>query len=99
MAKKEKIDVVGRIDEAIIEALNDQKDCGVICKEYDMIGENIERLAKAKAEIEANNRKKLSPDTVLTVGAYLGATLLVLHYEELHCFTSKAIQFMMKPKL
>lgn len=99
MAKKKKENVVSHIDEAIVLALEDQKELNAYCDEYETISKNVERLAKAKAEIEANNRKKLSPDTILTVGAYLGATLLVLNYEELHCFTSKAMQFMLKPKL
>lgn len=99
MAKKKKVDVVSHIDEAIVLALEDQNELNAYCEEYETISKNIERLAKAKAEIEANQRKKLSPDTVLTVGAYIGATLLVLNYEEIHCFTSKAMQFMLKPKL
>lgn len=99
MAKKNKNVVVSHIDEAIVKALEKQSKLEPGSKEYEAVSNHIERLAKAKAEIEANGRKKLSPDTILTVAAYLGATVLVLHFEEFHCFTSKAMQFMMKPKL
>ncbi len=96
MAKKVKL--VDAIDERILELLEEQKKYEPTEDKSKAIGFEIERLTKARSELE-RNRAKLSPDTILTCLVSLGSTMLVLHYEELHCVTTKAFQFMLKPKL
>jgi hypothetical protein len=67
-------------------------------KEYTAMSKNIVELHKAKYAIPAE-KSKLSPDVVLTVAANLAGILLILNYEQVHAATSKAMGFILKPRV
>lgn len=64
-------------------------------KEYDSILSQIERLHKLMLK---DNERRVSPDTLVTVGANLLGIVLILNHERLHVVGSKALSFVMKTK-
>jgi hypothetical protein len=65
--------------------------------EYVAILDQIERLYKLKSR--ETETSKISPDVLVTVAANLAGILLILNHERLHVVTSKALSFVVKPKL
>jgi hypothetical protein len=52
-------------------------------------------LYKIRSE---NQGDRVSRDTILTVSANLIGIILILHYEQMHVMTSKALSFVMKAR-
>lgn len=65
--------------------------------EFTTAVENIEKLH----QMLSSDRKKfkVSPDTLLTVGANIAGIVMILGYERLHVVSSKALGFVLKTKI
>lgn len=79
------------IDELMIEMQGLRADT----EEYDTYLKRLERLYKLK---DADRPKRVSPDTILVVGANLTGIAMILAYEHAHVVTSKALGFIMKAR-
>lgn len=64
------------------------------CDDYAKIVANIQKLE----EVKAKKHTKLNADTVLTTLSSLVSVFAVLNFEKLGVLTSKAIQFIKRPK-
>lgn len=85
-----------KLDQAIDDALFTLMSHPATSEEYATIVERVAKLHKLK-EIESPQR--VSPDTLLTVGANLAGIMMIIHHERLNVVTSKALSFVMKPKV
>lgn len=85
-----------KLDQAIDDALFTLLSHHPTSDEYATIVERVAKLHKLK-EIESPQR--VSPDTLLTVGANLAGIMMIIHHERLNVVTSKALSFVMKPKV
>lgn len=65
--------------------------------EYDDVLKQIERLYKLKSHDRETSR--ISPDTLLVVAGNLAGILIIVSYEHLHPFASKAAGFVLKSKI
>lgn len=65
-------------------------------EEYCTMVSNLETLHKMKA---LEPKKKLSPDTILTVAANVIGIILILKFEETGIITSKALGFLSKGRV
>lgn len=63
--------------------------------EYAKLVDQLSKLYKLK---EIDSKKRVSPDTVATVGANIVGILLILNYERLNVVATKAIGFVAKLK-
>lgn len=59
---------------------------------------HLERLHRIKAE-EAQNHRGIDPNTVVTALANLLGIGIIVGYERVHVVTTKALAFVLKPKL
>jgi hypothetical protein len=66
--------------------------------EYNKVLDQIERLHKLKSR-ESEGKMRVSPDTLIIVGANLLGIVLILNYEKLDIVTSKALGFVGKSKI
>lgn len=59
-----------------------------------------QKILNQLTQLKEMNEKKFpfSPDAVLAVGANLVTVLLVLHYEQIHVVSTKALNFLQKLK-
>lgn len=68
-------------------------------EEYKKAVENLKVLTEAKATYETETKAKLNPNSVLAVGGNLLGIGMVLGYERLHIIASKALSFIIRPKI
>ena len=64
--------------------------------EYKNITENLDRLYKAKGNI---NDRKISPDTIAVIAGNLIGIALIIWHEEANSITSKALGFVIKGRV
>lgn len=87
-----------KIDNVINDQL-DQLECSARCSEEEEKAiENLERLASVKVQVEGQ-KQKINPNTILSAVVTVGTALLMLNYEKLNVITSKALNFLPKPRL
>ena len=75
--------------------------------QYGRIADNAKKLAEIEAikrgDGEKENRKrerKIDPNTVLTVGGYIAGMVLIMLFEsDGNVITTRALQFLPKPKM
>lgn len=67
-------------------------------EEYAAILEKIERLFKLQAP-KTEPRKPISPDALISAAASLAGIVLVINAEHVGVITSKALGFIVKPKI
>jgi hypothetical protein len=61
---------------------------------------NVKTLCEANAALKAANKPNtVSADTIVTVAGSLAGILAVLSYEHVNVVTSKAMSFIIKPKI
>lgn len=65
---------------------------------YNALLDRLERLYKLKLNQESE-KKTVSPDALVAAAASIGGIVLILSYEHANVITSKAMQFVFKPKL
>ena len=58
----------------------------------------LEETDRQLTRLEAENKMRLNPNSVLQAGTNLAGILLILNYEQLHAATSKAFGFIGKSK-
>lgn len=83
-------------DQEIENVLTQLKNIPANTEEYATAVKNLETLCKAST---SRQERKLSADTIVTVVANLLGIGLVLGYEQSHVVTSKALSFIVKPRL
>lgn len=83
------------LEKAIDEAIASMRVLPPTSDEYATIMERVQRLHKLK---EIESPKRVSPDTMLLVGANLVGILLIIRHEEVNVVTSKALSFVMKAR-
>lgn len=64
----------------------------------DEFAKTVDQLSKLM-KIHAEGTDRISKDVLLTVGANLLGILLILNFEHARVVTSKAVGFIMKPKV
>lgn len=64
--------------------------------EYKTIGDNLEKLYKAKGE---SDKLKVKPDTIILVVGNLLGIVLILGYEQTNIITSKALNLVIKGRV
>lgn len=92
MAKKKS----SMIDEEIEEVLFKMRGMKPESDAYTAAAKNLETLYKARSY---KNENRVSPDTIAIVVANILGILLTLNYEHIHIVSSKAINFILKPKI
>lgn len=83
------------IDEAIERILNRMQYVEVDSEEY---GTMVSRLDKLYA-MKNTNRNRVSKDAIWTIGANILGIILILGHERANVVTSKALSFIVKPKI
>jgi hypothetical protein len=86
------------LDDAIERLLSEMNSTDPISDEYGKLVERLDKLHKMKVA-EKDNRKRVSADTIVTVGANLAGIVLILGFERAHIVTSKALGFVLKSKV
>jgi hypothetical protein len=86
------------LEDAIDNLLSEMKSTDPISDEYGKLVERLDKLHKMKVA-EKDNRKRVSADTIVTVGANLAGIVLILGFERAHIVTSKALGFVLKSKV
>jgi len=81
------------LQKAIDEAIASMRVLPPTSDEYATIMERVTKLQKLK---EIESPKRISPDTMLTVGANIIGIWMILHHEQLNVVTSKALPFVKK---
>ena len=92
---KSKNDNSLEINEAIERILNQMQYVEVDSEEY---GTMVSRLDKLYAMKNAS-KNQLSKDAIWTIGANILGIILILGHERAHVVTSKALSFIVKPKI
>lgn len=87
---------LSKLDVAIADVLSDMRGFTSDADEYSAM---VEQLVKLHALKEAETPKKLDKDTILIVAGNLVGIAMILSFEKTHVITTKAIQFMLKPKM
>lgn len=64
-------------------------------EEYCKMTDQLLKLHSMKA---VDKSRRVSPDTIVTVGANVLGIILILHYEQVHVLTSKALQFVIRAR-
>lgn len=82
------------IDDALLELATTKPNT----QEYDAILAKIERLYKLRAP-EKEARKPISPDALISAAASLAGIAMVIHHEQVGAITTKALGFIVKPKI
>lgn len=83
--------------EAVTEALRDMK---VTDPQYKTTIEMLERLQRIKtAQVDIEQKRSLSPDTIANVAANLLGIGVICNFEKVHVITSKALGFVSKLRL
>lgn len=82
------------LDDAIASVLSDLDGFTSETEEY---AASVDRLVKLYAIREANQPKKISPDTLVIVAANLLGIMIIVNHERMNVITSKALAFL--PKL
>lgn len=67
-------------------------------EDYNPLLEQIEKLNKLKLADKAS-KKTISPDALVAVAGSLGTVVVILAFEHAHVITSKALSFVLKPKI
>jgi hypothetical protein len=83
------------LDEAIERILNRMQYEEVDSEEY---GTMVSRLDKLYA-MKNTNRNRVSKDAIWTIGANILGIILILGHERANVVTSKALSFIVKPKI
>jgi hypothetical protein len=83
------------LDVAITALISDMQAYGPETKEYAVMLSELERLYSLKAE---NRRMSVSPDTVAIVMGNLVGILIIVAYERGNVMTTKAKDYILKPK-
>jgi hypothetical protein len=83
------------IDEAIERILNRMQYVEVDSEEY---GTMVSRLDKLYA-MKNTNKNRVSKDAIWTIGANILGIILILGHERANVVTSKALSFIVKPKI
>lgn len=81
------------LDEVIADALKVLNENVIGDPEYDTKLDQLTKLYAMKAQIPS---RRLSADTLATVGANLAGILIIVGHERAHVVTSKALNFIMK---
>ncbi len=84
------------LDQEIDVAIKQLQGTPLTDETYEIMAKNLILLYKAKAETE---RGHISKETLLTVGGNLAGILLILNYEKFNVISSKALSFILKPKI
>lgn len=90
--------VIRQLDAEISRTINELNSTEVGTGKQTELEAKLETLTEARAKLESE-KSKIDVNTVVTVLGSLAGTYMILHYEELNCLTSKAINYIMKPKL
>lgn len=83
------------LDEAIERVHNRMQYVEVESEEYATLLQRLDKLHS----IKESNTKRISPDTILIVGANLLGIVLILGYERVNVVASKALSFVVKSKI
>lgn len=78
------------VDSEIARAIFEMKDLEVDSAEYGAILDRLGKLHKIRQEEKPD---KVSTDTIIQVAANLIGILMIIHHEELHPLTTKALSF------
>lgn len=81
------------LEEAIDSALTDLKGYTADQEEHSAI---VDQLTKLYAIKDQESPKRVSPDTLVTVGANLLGVLVIIKHEQVNVITSKALAFLPK---
>lgn len=84
------------LEKSIDEALEELHGLNPYSEEYAKAVANLERLGKLYSVM---SRPKVDPNTLITAGCNLLGIGAILSYEHLHVIASKALQFVIKPRL
>lgn len=84
------------LDDAITSVFSEMAGFTSDSDEYREMSLQLERLYTIK-ELERANRR-VSPDTMATIGANLLGIAIIVGHERAHVITSKAINFIMKAR-
>ncbi len=89
-----------RLAEALDRAIQDQEIHPSHSKEYTAIAANVRVLTEANAADKAAYKPPMvSPDMKAAIAANLAGILVIISYERAHVLTSKALAFIVKPKI
>ena len=86
------------LDEAIERVLASMQNVETDSEEYGTLIGRLDKLHAMKIA-EKDNRHRVSADTMLTVGANILGILMILGHERVNVVTSKALSFIVKPKI
>lgn len=83
------------VDHEISRTVLVMQDLEVISEEYSATLEQLSKLQKIRQEEKPD---RLSSNTLLTVAANLAGIFLIIRHENVNVITSKAMNFIVKPK-
>ena len=86
------------LDLEIKSVLNKMQDITPDTDEYGLLLDRLEKLYKMKVS-DKDDRKRVSADTIVMVGANLAGIVMILGFERAHVITSKALSFVLKSKV
>lgn len=86
------------IDEEIQSVIHQMQSFVADSPEYNTMFDKLERLYQMKLK-DKPEKKSVSPDALIAAGASIGGVILILGFEKANVLTSKAIGFIVKPKL
>lgn len=97
LALKEQKPNKDRLEDTIDAILEEMVWVDSSSEEYTKMADNLERVCRAKSY--ENNPKTVNPDTIITVLGGITQIALILYFEKVDIVTSKALGFVMRPKL
>lgn len=83
------------LNEAIAEVLLEMKGFTAESEEYAKMVSQLETLYKIKATLPSN---RVSPDAVLATFANLAGLGFIMKFEQTHALTTKALNFVIRPR-
>lgn len=83
------------LDKAIDSVLHEMESLTADSPEFERMVNQLEKLYKMKQSVAP---ARISPETVLTVAGNLAGIGMILGYEKANVITSKALNFIIKPR-
>jgi hypothetical protein len=99
MFTKSKLTETPGLEEEIQRALSSLADCDPDSEEYAARIKHIDKLISLRRIPKTDAAKPVDPNIVLTLAVNLIGIVAVLQYEQARVITSKALAFVIKPKV
>lgn len=90
-----KLTAKSKLDLEIDNLVTELNECDPYSEQYPKLLRNLDELMK----IKKNEKRSISPDTMLVVGGNLLGILMILRHEQLNVITSKALGFVLRGRV